>query len=97
MNYTTLSSWGPDKTPSAIKQLVLFTALVAILSAGAQSILEQFGIFPGPQNFLSLSWWGLDNGYVWQPLTFLFIQKSSGGLSFYFFINLFFLFFFLSC
>ena len=90
MNYTTLSSWGPEKTPSTIRQLILVTATIAILSAGAQSLFEQFNLFPGPQNFLSLSWWGLQKGYVWQPLTFLFLQDSFNGLSFYFFIALFF-------
>lgn len=90
MNYTTLSSWGPEKTPPLIKQLILITCIIAILSAGVQSIFEQFNLFPGPQNFLSLSWWGLEKGYIWQPLSFLFIQQAPDGLSFYFFFTLLF-------
>jgi membrane associated rhomboid family serine protease len=90
MNYTTTSSWGPEKTPPLIKQLIILISIVAILSAGVQSLLEQFNVFPGPQNFLSLSWWGLGKGYLWQPLSFLFIQEAQGGLSFSFFFTLFF-------
>lgn len=90
MNYTTLSSWGPEKTPATIKYLLIFTGTIAVLSAGIQSIFDQFHLFPGPQNLLSLSWWGLKNGYVWQPLSFLFIQQSITGLSFFFFISLLF-------
>lgn len=90
MNYTTLSSWGPEKTPALIKQLIVITSVICVLSAGAQTIFEQFGLFPGPQNFLSLSWWGMANGFIWQPLTFLFIQESGGGLSFFFFLTLLF-------
>jgi hypothetical protein len=90
MNYTTASSWGPEKTPSLIKQMIIITCVIAILSAGVQTIFDQFNLFPGPQNFLSLSWWGLQKGYVWQPLTFLFIQEAPAGLSFFFFITLLF-------
>lgn len=90
MNYTTLSSWGPEKTPSTIRQLVILTSILAVLSAGAQSIFDQFGLFPGPQNFLSLSWWGINHWYIWQPLSFLFIQDSPEGLSFFFFFTLLF-------
>ncbi|HEV8052927.1 MAG TPA: rhomboid family intramembrane serine protease [Parachlamydiaceae bacterium] len=90
MNYTTLSSWGPDKTQSTIKQLIIATCIIATLSAGIQSIFDQFGLFPGPQDFLSLSWWGVNSGYVWQPLSFLFIQEAPGGLSFFFFVTLLF-------
>lgn len=90
MNYTTLSSWGPEKTPTTIKYLVIFTGVIAILSAIMQAIFDQFNVFPGPQNILSLSWWGIQKGYLWQPLSYLFIQESSGGLSIFFFISLIF-------
>lgn len=88
MNYTTLSSWGPEKTPSTVKHLIIATSIIAILSAGIQSLFDQFNVFPGPQNFLSLSWWGIAKGYVWQVVSFLFIQESPEGLSFFFFLTL---------
>ena len=90
MNYTTVSSWGPEKTQPIIKQLIIITCIIATLSAGVQSIFDQFGLFPGPQNFLSLSWLGIKSWYLWQPLSFLFIQDAPGGLSLFFFIGLLF-------
>lgn len=90
MNYTTLSSWGPEKTPKIIKSLILITSLVAILSATLQSFFDLFDVFPGPQSYLSLSWWGLSHGYLWQPISFLFIENTVTGLSFSFFVSLIF-------
>lgn len=90
MNYTSFSSLGPGSTPPTIKHLILWTCLLAIMSAGLQALFDQFGWAFGPQHLLSLSWWGLDSGYLWQPLSFLFVQPFQGGLSFAFFLNLLF-------
>lgn len=90
MNYTTLPSWGPEKTPPAIKSLIIATCVISIFSAALQSFLALFDIFPGPQNYLSLSWWGLSQGYIWEPLSFLFILDAPEGLSFSFFVSLIF-------
>lgn len=77
-------------TPSIIKQIIIVTVSVAILSALTQSIFELFGLFPGPQNYLSLSWWGLYHWFLWQPLTYLFVQDASGaGVTFFFILKLF--------
>jgi membrane associated rhomboid family serine protease len=57
-----------------------------------QSVFDQFGLSPGPLQLFSLSWWGIDNLYLWQPLTFLFVQTySSSGITFFSLITLFFL------
>lgn len=85
------SQWGPINTPSTIKHLIIWTCVIAILSAILQSIFEQFGFTPGPLQLLSLSWWGISNLYLWQPLTFLFVQPySSAGVTFFSLISLFF-------
>lgn len=84
------SSWVPRSTSSPIKWIIWMTCVTSIFSAAVQEILEQFGVFPGPQNFLSLSWWGLRQWFVWQPLSYLFVQDAVGGLSFSFFLILFF-------
>jgi hypothetical protein len=90
MNYTTLPSWGPEKTPATVKSLMIFTCVAAIFSVALQSFLAFFDIFPGPQDYLSLSWWGLSHWYVWQPLSFIFVQDAPWGLSFSFFVSLIF-------
>lgn len=90
MNYFSSSSWGPSSTPKVIKWLIIVTSITAILSAGIQEIFDLLGYFPGPQAILSLSWWGLKQGFFWEPITFLFVQGSDSGLSFSFFIVIFF-------
>lgn len=91
MSYSTIPQFGPFRTPSTIKQLIIWTCIIALASAGIQSIFDQFNIFPGPQNLLSLSWWGLRNFFLWQPITYLFVQSSSSyGITFFFLISLFF-------
>lgn len=91
MTFSTLSNWGPSTTPSTIKQLTLATCIIAILSAAIQTLFDQFGLTPGPQDLLSLSWRCVAKGYVWQPLTYLFIQESMpNGLTFFYLLSLFF-------
>lgn len=91
MSYSTIPKLGPEKTPSAIKQLIIWTCLISLLSAGIQGIFSQFNLYPGPQNFLSLSGWGLRNLYLWQPITYLFVQSASSlGITFFFLISLLF-------
>lgn len=84
----TFSSWGPGSSSPIIKRLIFFTSLIATLSATLQSIFEHFTLFPGPQSIISLSWWGIGNWFLWQPLTYLFTLDSAYSLSFTFFINL---------
>lgn len=91
MSFLTLSQWGPITTSPTIKHLIIWTSVLSILSAVIQSICDQFGVSPGPQQLFSLSLWGMENLYLWQPLTFLFIQPySPSGITFFSLISLFF-------
>lgn len=89
MSYTSLSNWGPETTPKTIRRLLIATVIISVLSAAIQTIFEQFTLFPGPQQLLSLSFRGLENGYIWQLFSFLFIQDTGiAGISLSFLINL---------
>lgn len=91
MTYTTTSHLGPENTPKPIFQLVLWTTIITIVSALIQSIFIQFSLGTGPQDLLSLSWWGIRNWYLWQPLTFLFVQTiPPEGITLFYLITLFF-------
>jgi len=90
MSFTTLSSWGPGITPSTIKRLIIWTCVLALISATLQSLFDKFNFFPGPEYIFSLSWWGISKLFLWQPVSYLFIVESPYGLSFSFFISLFF-------
>ena len=83
--------WGPGITPRIIRNLIIWTSCITLLSAFVQSIIMSFTTAYGPQDYLSLSWWGLQNWYLWQPLTFLFIQPLFyQGITFFFLITLLF-------
>lgn len=91
MSYSTIPRLGPGSTPGVIKWLIISTAITVLLSAAIQTIFDQFGLSPGPQELLSLSWRGIRNFYIWQPLTFLFVQSSSPyGITFFYLLTLFF-------
>lgn len=90
MSYFSSASWGPISTPKAIKWLIVATCLIATATAAVQDVFDLLGVFPGPQSILSLSWWGLRRGFLWEPLSFLFIQESTGGLNLSFFFLLLF-------
>lgn len=86
-----LSQWGPVVTPPTIKHLIIWTCVLAILSAIIQLLFDQFELSPGPLQLFSLSWWGINNLYLWQPLSFLFVQPySPSGITFFSLISLFF-------
>lgn len=90
MNYATFSSWGPGTTPVTIKRLIIATCVLTLLTVTLQALFDYFNLFPGPHIVLSLSSWGLKKWFIWEPLTFLFIQDATHGLSLSFLITLFF-------
>jgi len=91
MSYSYTSYFGPPATPVTIKRLVIFTCVVTILSAAIQGIFDQFGVNPGPEDLLSLSRHGISHLFLWQPVSYFFIQESAPyGLSFFFLTSLFF-------
>lgn len=71
-----------ESTPLIIKQLIIVTVVTSLLCATVQLILDGIGIFPGPQDLLSLSWWGISSGFIWQPFTYMFVDAKTTGLSF---------------
>lgn len=91
MRHATFSNLGPSMTPTVIKRLILWTTIITLLSAIFQTLLAEFKVFPGPQEILSLSWWGLENLFVWQLITYLFVQELPfGGITLFYFFSLFF-------
>lgn len=71
-----------ESTPLIIKQLIIATVVTSLLCATVQLILDRMGVFPGPQELLSLSWWGISSGFIWQPFTYMFVDAKTTSLSF---------------
>ncbi len=91
MSYTLSQGWGPYTTSRTLIYLLGSIAITSICSALLDGIFVSFLEMNGPQSFLSLSWKGLSNWYIWQPFSYLFVLPSgNGGLSLSFFIELLF-------
>jgi membrane associated rhomboid family serine protease len=91
MTYTANYGWGPGDTPKTIQYLIWVTCISSVLCALLNNFFLYYLGMNGPQQLFSLSWGGLSNWYIWQPLTYLFLQSSgSQGISIFFLIELLF-------
>ncbi len=89
MTTTTETGWGPDMTPKLIRQLIFLTAGVSLFSALSEFLLQTLFGLPGLSYLFSLSWQGWKNYYLWQIVTYLFLEDTGGaGPSFSFLVNL---------
>lgn len=84
--------WTPGGiTPKPIKELIWITAAFSIFCALFNYAFWALFEIQGPQELFSLSWWGLSQSYLWQPLTFIFVEAGgSFGISFNYLLGLFF-------
>ncbi|EFB42689.1 rhomboid family intramembrane serine protease [Parachlamydia acanthamoebae] len=90
MRPTTLySQFGPEWTPPFIKQLIIAIASVSIICALLHPLFAHvFGVL-SPAQWLSLSKYGMSNYFIWQPLTYPFIQEGTFyGISLSYLISL---------
>jgi membrane associated rhomboid family serine protease len=82
---------GPEFTPTAVKKLLILTLCFSLGSAFLNPFFSELMHIPGPQEWFSLSWWGMDRYLLWQPLSYLFIHPiARGGIGFSYFISLIF-------
>src|SRR5262245_61838813 len=75
MPVTTSYGLGPSKPPKIIGRLVAITSAISIFCALVSNLFAYFGAAT-PQELLSLSWQGLSHAFIWQPLTYLFVQPG---------------------
>lgn len=88
---TTTTSLGPEFTPTTIKRIISLTCILSIGCVITEAIFTQILKIPGPLAFLGLSWWGISNFFIWQPLSYLFVYGSPGApISLFWIIGLFF-------
>ena len=81
---------SPDKTPSSVKWLIWVTSVISLASPLMTYFIAHYWHLPGPGAWLSLSLIGLYQGWVWQPLTYFFLQTAGVGISLSLLISLFF-------
>jgi len=81
---------GPSFAPKVIKVTIALTLLLTFFSLMSNALFTQvFGI-PSPQQLLSLSTWGIHKFFIWQFVSYLFIQPLSGGITFGLLLHIFF-------
>lgn len=89
MSYTFSYGGSPVSLANSLRLLMWTIAIVSISCALVDDFFIYYLGMNGPQALLSLSWNGLQNWYIWQPLSYLFVLSTgNGGLSFSFFWEL---------
>lgn len=83
--YTTTGNF----VPNSIRNLVIITTLIALFAALTEPFFNQLFKMNGLESLLSLSWYGLNSFYLWQPFTYMFVE-GGGGITLFFLIRLFF-------
>lgn len=90
MNYYSYG-WIPRNTSKTLVFLIGCLTTISIFSSLIDGIFVYFFNMNGPQTLLSLSWYGLSQGYIWQPISYLFVLSSgNAGMSLGFFLELLF-------
>lgn len=90
MTYSPFQPYGVAYTPKVVKILILLTSLISLFTTLTNNLVEYLFNVPGPESWLSLSWYGINNLYLWQPLTFLFVENSNSmGITFSYLFVLF--------
>ena len=80
--------WSFNKDNNCINTLIFITVIATICVAVIQPLFTNVFQINGPLEFFGLSRWGLNNYYIWQPVTSLFIQNSFDGIGLFFLLNL---------
>lgn len=70
-------SIGPFSTPQVIKALILITTLTTIIVALTDGLMQSLLGVP-LDSLLSLSYWGVTHGLLWQLVTYIFLYNSLG-------------------
>lgn len=91
MHQTSSFRFGPSSTPKIVKWTILATLILSFFSIISNALFTQvFGI-PSPQYLLSLTTWGVHKFFLWQFLSYLFVQPTAaGGISMPLILHIFF-------
>lgn len=78
-----------NRVSGPLRKLIIFTCVISVLSALLNSLFVNYFQVLGPQDLLSLSWYGMEHYFWWQPLTYLFVLEGT-SIHVFFLLNLFF-------
>ncbi|MDN3508786.1 MAG: rhomboid family intramembrane serine protease [Candidatus Neptunochlamydia sp.] len=82
---------GPTSTPKIVKWTIFVTLVVSFFSLVSNALFTQVFHIPSPQYLFSLTTWGVHKFFIWQFLSYLFLQPiSSSGISMTLILHVFF-------
>lgn len=95
MTYNIPFRWGPVETAPSIRWLIAITASISLLVSLIDPLLVRTAAYyefdyRSLQEFLLLSWGGISQFFIWQPITYLFTQVSPEGMTLFYLVGLFF-------
>ena len=79
---------GPGETPKALKYLIWASLGISLFAAVTNHLIPYYLGWNSLEQSLSLSSWGIDRLYIWQFLSYLFVQLTPHGISFSFLLAL---------
>ncbi len=79
-----------SRAPKIIKGTLLTTLIVSFFSLVSNALFTKVFNLPSPQHLFSLSTWGVHKFFIWQFISYLFIQPISEGISLGSILRLFF-------
>lgn len=83
--------FAPGHTPKILKILIAISVFLTLFSALTTPLFMHVFNMTGPQSWFMLSWWGIKNFLLWQPITYMFVQDVGVvGIQFFTLITLFF-------
>ncbi len=88
MSYSHHQRLGPNRTPKALKNLLLWTLGISLFSALFNNFFPQVLGWTSPYDWLSLSRWGMNHYFFWQFFTYIFVHPFVHGVSFSFLFSL---------
>lgn len=82
---------SPFATPPIIKWTIVITLALSLLTLISNALFTQVLGIPSPQYLFSLTTWGIHKVFLWQFLSYLFIQPvTDGGISIAMILHVFF-------
>jgi len=79
MNNSQAFRLGPRATPKIIKWTIVATLILSFFSLISNALFTQVFHTHSPQHLFSLTTWGVHNFFIWQFISYLFIQPLAGG------------------
>jgi membrane associated rhomboid family serine protease len=79
MNNSQAFRLGPRATPKIVKWTIIATLILSFFSLISNALFTQVFHTHSPQHLFSLTTWGIHNFFIWQFISYLFIQPLAGG------------------